>query len=485
MAIIDEGTAQNSINADIQRNSNTYNYCYYKTYLRTTESVRVTSTNTYVKTSNDLYQGDIRFCYYFLQGEELDYVDVANSYRSYLINKYDLEENDETDVANTSISLLGAYTKKTLKGGIVKERDFSITTFAQAMEIIQDLRSRGLSKMSVSYISWTEDEDYQKTTTRINVSNELGDTKDLKKLSQYLKENGFDFFPKYTVAMGRGYDLLFGNLKYSSKSISGSYSNALTFVLSTGLENKTVRRGQYLSPIYYNSLISKFLKNYNRLGISGLYLIDVGNHNVSDYNKKVQMYASGGSMEQAATLETVKNNGTKVMLRSPFDYAFKYVDVATSVPVTATLYGIVDYSIPLYQLIVSGLFDYCSAPMNYENDYSITWNLLKAIETGSNPAFVLCHDDTNVLLDTNYTEYYNSYYLNWKDKIQYVVNTLNNAGIYKSRLVDHEYLTDNVVKVTYKNGLTIIINYDNENYYDTSNGLVVASNWFAIMEGGK
>ena len=485
VAVIDEGAAQHSINADIQRNANTYNYCYYKTYLRNTESVRVTSTNTYTKTSNDLYQGDIRFMYYFLQGDDLNYVDVAKVYRSYLVNKYDLDEKDETEEANTTITFLGAYTKTSLKAGIVKEREYSITTFTQAMEIVRDLRNRGLAKMNVSYLSWTEDDNYKATTTRINVSNVLGDTKDMKKLSEYLKSNGIGFFPRYNVATGRGYDLMYGGLKYSSKSISGSYSTALDFVLSTGLENKDSKRGQYVSPIYYNSLVSKYLKNFNRLNVSGLYLVDLGNMNVSDYNKKVQLYASGGAMEQQSTLDLVKKNGTQVMLKGPFDYAFGYVDVATNVPVTSTLYGIVDYAIPLYQLVASGLFDYSSSPINYENDYSITWNLLKAIETGSNPAFVLCADDTNVLLDTRYTEYYNSYYVNWKDKISYVVKTLNNTGIYESRLVNHEFLTDNVVKVTYQNGLTIVINYDNDNYYDLTNGLVVASNWFAILEGGK
>ena len=63
-------------------------------------------------------------------------------------------------------------------------------------------------------------------------------------------------------------------------------------------------------------------------------------------------------------------------------------------------------------------------------------------------------------------------------------NVLNGTGIYQSRLVSHEFLTDNVVKVGYENGLTIIINYDSENYVDSTNGYSVASNWFAIIEEG-
>ena len=61
---------------------------------------------------------------------------------------------------------------------------------------------------------------------------------------------------------------------------------------------------------------------------------------------------------------------------------------------------------------------------------------------------------------------------------------LNDAGIYESRLVNHRYLTDNVVEVEYENGLTIIINYDDAVYQDAS-GLSVSSNWFAIMKEGE
>ena len=483
LCIADKGAAQMSINADIQRDATSFNYAYFKTYLREIEKVSITSQNTYVKSSRTMYQGDIKQCYCILQGEALTYNTVAKKYRSYLIDKYSLGNNDTTQECNPTITFLGSYEKKTLKNGIVKLREFSITTFEQALDIVRELRYRGITQMNVSYRSWTEDNNDQKTTVTADANNVLGNEKGMKKLSKYLKEYGIDFYPELKVAIGKGYDMMFGSLKYSSKSISGSYSNALTFVLSTGLENKTSRRGQYVSPIYYNDIVSKFLKSYKKLDINGIYLSDLGNMNMSDYSKNVEQYSDGGKELQRIALETAKNAGEMVMLRAPYDYAFEYVDVATTVPSVATLYGIVDYSIPLYQLVVSGLFDYSSKPVNYNNDYSLTWNLLKNIETGSNPAFVLANDDTNVLLDTEYTEYYNSYYVNWKDKISYMVNTLNEIGIYNSRLVSHEFLSDNVVKVTYSNGLTIIINYDNDNYYDLK-GLTVRSNWYAIISKG-
>lgn len=514
VAIVKEGAAQTSISADYLRDTtkgglNKYNYAYFTSYFRDSENVKITSTTEYIKVSQDYYQGDVVYSYRILKGENLSYVDVANVYRDYLIEeKYpelDYKE-DTTDVATPTFTFLGAYIKKTFKAGFVYDGEYSMTTFSQAQDIVEELNESGVENMNIMYRSWTEDENNQKTTKDVTVSKEVGGKKGLMELSNYLKNKGFNFYPEYNLTNGHGYDLAFGNIKYNSKSISGSYSNSISYVLSTGLENTERGRGNFLSPIYYTSLAKKFIKNYNKLDISGIYLIDLGNRSISDYSKQVQVYSAGSSLYQRdalAVFKGVNNNdftsfadakGSMIMLREPYDYSFSYIDTATCVPVQTSLYGSVNYSIPLYQLVVSGLFDYTSNPVNYNNDYSISWNILKAIETGSNLAYVLCAEDTNALLETQYTDYYNAYFPNWKENIIYMNNILNASGIYESHLVSHKYITDNVVEVEYENGLKIVINYENDVYkYNASTaknkdsdleGLSFRNNWFTIIREG-
>ena len=494
VAIVDKGAAQTSISADFLRDASKggmmkYNYAHFTTYYRDAEKVTVTSNTEYVKISEDFYRGDVVYKYIFLSTETIStYVDVANAFREYLLNKYPelQEKQDTTTVSTPTITFLGAYEKKTFKMGFVYDAEYSLTTFDQAEVIVDELLNNGVANMNVSYRSWTDDEINQETTADVKVSSKIGGKREMIDFSTYLKGKGFGFFPEYKVANGRGYDFAFGNLKYSSKSISGSYSNSIDYVLSTGLADNTRGKGNFISPIYYSSLAEKFLKNYEKLDVSGIYLSDLGNKSVADYSRGNQVYSATATLYQRDALE-VFNNGSSnlIMLNAPYDYAFSYVDVATVVPVQSTLYGAVNYSIPLYQLVCSGLFDYSSTPVNYQNDYSVKWNLLKAIETGSNIAFVLAAEDTSVLLDTQYTEYYNSYYTNWKENIIYMNNLLNSTGIYESYLVNHKYLTDNVVQVEYANGLTIIVNYDSENYYNASTGYGVRSNWFAIIKEGE
>ena len=131
------------------------------------------------------------------------------------------------------------------------------------------------------------------------------------------------------------------------------------------------------------------------------------------------------------------------------------------------------------------MFDYSGVPANFENDNLPEWYFLKALETGSNLSFILSAEDTKVLLETNYTENYGAYYLNWKHKIISLNNQLNEVGIYNSRLVSHEFVTDNVVKVEYENGLKLMINFDDDTYQDKASGLAIASNWYIVLEEGR
>ena len=225
------------------------------------------------------------------------------------------------------------------------------------------------------------------------------------------------------------------------------------------------------------------MKNFGKLNVGGINIKDLGNKNTSDYSKDRTIYSADGLEYQVESLKTAYESGKKIMLNTPYDYAFKYLDVANNVPVETTLYPIVDYSIPFYQLVVSGLFDYSSPTINSGNDYSVEWNLLKAIETGSNISFEVSASDTINLLDTEYTSYYNSYFSNWEDKILSMNDKLNKSGIYESRLVNHEFITDTLVQVTYENGLTILINYSNNN--STVGSYTVRANSFAIVETGK
>ena len=93
-------------------------------------------------------------------------------------------------------------------------------------------------------------------------------------------------------------------------------------------------------------------------------------------------------------------------------------------------------------------------------DYEYT--LLKTIESGANPYFVVAYDNIAELKLNRYTEYYAVEYSVWKESIIEEYQKLNEvlAPLQDQLIVGHEILADRVVKVTYENGTQIYLNYN-------------------------
>lgn len=490
VAIIDKGANLSWLQADFLRASQTtsYNYARFATDLRTYEVVSLSSGSSFNKWTNEIYPGDVVYEYRFLGEDELTYVDVAKKYREYLLEKYSsvgLGENDTTTVHTPTIHFLGAFEKKVLTLGVVYNKDFALTTFDQAIDILEELRANGVESANVSYVNWTKDAVEGKLTKNPKVNSVLGGKKGLAKLNEYLESCGFDFYASADISQGQGYDYIFGSLKYSPKSVTSEYSTIAQFVMSTGLTDKDFKPTVLLSPRFYEAYINNYLKKYDRYAIKGVYTWDIGNMKIGDYSKKNLTYTETAAMYQQNVLSILRNDGKKVMIQTAYDYSLPYASIVVGAPLTATMLPSIDYSIPLYQLVISGLLDYSTLPINAENDQTPSWYFLKALETGSNLTFQLSAEDTKILLDTNYTSDYGAYYLNWKYKIISLNRQLNEVGIYKSRLVSHKFITDNVVEVEYANGLKLMINFDDDVYQDKVSGQAIASNWYIVLEEGK
>ena len=74
------------------------------------------------------------------------------------------------------------------------------------------------------------------------------------------------------------------------------------------------------------------------------------------------------------------------------------------------------------------------------------------LETGSNVNFIISAEDPAILLETDYTQYFQAYYDNWRDTIITFANDVNELGIHNCYLSKHEIIgTANsyVSRVTY------------------------------------
>ncbi|HKL47723.1 MAG TPA: DUF5696 domain-containing protein, partial [Candidatus Izemoplasmatales bacterium] len=138
-AIITEGDAQASINADVSGRVDSYNKVFPSFRFREHESIILGS--GYDQYALDLWtedrvDTDFTVAYTFLDQDEADYANIAKAYRSYLERNFDFNQVDTTDQTLLSLEMLGAYENKSFFLGVPYYKTESLTTFEESQIIL-------------------------------------------------------------------------------------------------------------------------------------------------------------------------------------------------------------------------------------------------------------------------------------------------------------------------------------------------------------
>jgi hypothetical protein len=115
-------------------------------------------------------------------------------------------------------------------------------------------------------------------------------------------------------------------------------------------------------------------------------------------------------------------------------------------------------------MVLHGYKEYSGTAINLAGDYQYT--LLKTIENGASPYFVIALDNNAELKQKNeiyLAKYYSVRYNIWYNDMVNTYKTLNDTlkDLKYTSIVKHEFIdsSNKVVKVTYENGTAIYINY--------------------------
>ena len=130
-------------------------------------------------------------------------------------------------------------------------------------------------------------------------------------------------------------------------------------------------------------------------------------------------------------------------------------------------YNYIAKEVPFLQTVLRGYIPYWAPYINFQSNEKVFF--LKLLEYGAYPSFLVTNQSPVKLRNTNSSYIYTSEYSVLKDKIlayekelSEVFEQLEGTGIQ-----EHRTLRENVVMTIYKNGVTIYINYsENEFLYE-------------------
>jgi hypothetical protein len=293
-------------------------------------------------------------------------------------------------------------------------------------------------------------------------------------------------FPDFDFAFVKN-DLLFDGLdldKHAVKTIDDRYTSKREY--SATKQTYISYFELALSPAYFNHFYDKLTENFkNYLGYAddekapSISVSTLGSYLNSDFDEEEPYNRADAKAFTIYAFEHFENNYEKVMTSGGNAYTWKYVDYITDIALDSSRYSASAASVPFLGIVLHGYMNYTGEAVNLSGDYEYT--LLKTIENGANPYFVVAYDNIPQLKINGYSEYYAVEFKTWKDAIVEEYKKLNEvlAPIQGACIVEHEILDNRVVRVVYEGGTEIYLNYNN--FAVTVEGQEIAAMGFSVV----
>lgn len=472
LATIEKGATFASVSADVSGRNNSYNNAYASFTLRNDEKLSMFGageTADMPVVEDDYYSETLVVRYTMLTEENKGYSGVANYYRQRLIDEGTLTVKAEGGDIPFYYDVIGGVKETAHTMGVQHLRVKAMTTFDQAADMARQLKDKGIDYQVMNFQGWMNGGYYHDVPNKISVLRQLGGKADLEALDSAVAALGGELYA----------DVAFQNVTFISKRYrvneeTSRYYGA-GYAVQFGEVNPTnLRRtsGLGYAENLYNLLSPKFLPYYvekfigatEDYQLTGISLRDLGYELHADKRRTNVINREEALMIVEAQLEALRGTGRKLMISGGNDYALQGVSHVINAPMTATEYFIVDKTIPLYQMIVHGCLDYTGKAMNTVVSDNWRSDLLQMIEYGASTHYIFTWEEATEMKYTGLNKFYATTFDAWADEAAENYAYVNGAlsQVSNALMVEHEAVTDTLVRVAYDNGVTIYINYGDE-----------------------
>lgn len=400
--------------------------------------------------------------YYFLTGEAADYSGMAVSYREYLKEKGILKEEREDKTLPLRLNVVGAE----IKEGILFNTIKAFTTVNQATEMTEKLSKDGISNLTLVYEGWQKGGINGSSYGALAFEKKLGNRADFEEL-KVLVENGGGRFYLQSNPVTANKDQI--NTK---KDAAITISNMLAKFVRAN--NKVMYYESFL--IKPTDAVATIEKYFSKLGDFSFSLGQIGSRLYADHTRKKEMTRA----EVGKEFEKILSKSDTLALSQVNQYLWKYTDEYFDIPITNSQYLYETDTVPFLQIVLKGSIDYY-APYANQGFYSEV-SILKMIEYGCYPSFMVTALDNFSLTDTPLEDYFSLNFDDWRDTVNDVYSKLSDAleAVEGKEISEHRMLTDGVARITYEGGTEIYVNYNNTEY--VAGDVTVEPQGYAVKE---
>lgn len=431
-----------------------------------------TSKNQKSGKAMDLYQKkrnkfNIKLHYRILTNENANYVGMAKNYQSYLVKKGILK-GKSFNHPMLRLEFLGGEKKE----GLFWDSVVPMTPISDLPKYVNELEAMGVDDFFIVYKGWNKNGLTGSFPKKFPFERKLGSKSNVKDTVKELKQKDVPlyFYTDYVKAY-EGSSSLFGG-KNVAKQVN---TKAI-------LNEENGYNYYYLHPEKAIDYAKKDKKKYKKYNMENVAVDSLGSELYSAFNDR-HSSTRESSKKSLKEVLSVLNSGDvdKTALYQPNAYAWGMTDKYLDIPMGSSNYLYVSDTVPFLQIVLKGYVDYYAPFSNFWSNQEE--ELLKLIDYGAYPSFYLTGKESYLLSETPSRDLYTSEFKTWKSEVikQYEVIQKSLKLVKDDSIVDRVVLSEGVVKVTYSNHTSFIINYTNTPFKKGS--LTVAAKEFAVMKG--
>ncbi len=470
LAVIEEGDTLATMHVETGGTIHDYNTVFTSFNPRPSDKYNLADSNaasgsaTWTVVSERKYTGSYKVKYIMLEDEllveekagenyknyEPSYVGMAKAYRDYLYSQGTLSavENITEDIP-LYVESFGTIdtTEKVLSFPITVETP--LTTFDDLMTMSKELEEAGISNVNYKLTGFVNGGMRSTAPSKVKFQKEVGGNKGYKEFLSYANENGIGIYPDFDFSYitNTGAFDGFSFRKDAAKTIDNRYTQKqkYDYVYQMLMQNGNV----VISVSAFSRLYDKFSDDYKSLGFNGISVSTLANDLNSDFDEDEPYNREDARYETTKFLETLQEDFGSVMSDAGNLYSLKYVDHLLNVSLDSSRYNSTSQAVPFMGMVLHGSVQFAGAALNTTGN--IKYEILKMIENGASPYFLLSYQNTADLKeDPIFANYFSVDYKIWKEDLIKYYNIINDAlnDVQKEYIVGHEFVDGNRIPTT-------------------------------------
>jgi len=414
------------------------------------------------------------------------YIGMANEYRSWLLNRYPALQGRRVEGGvPVAVEIIGAVNKTQHRLGIPMDLPLKLTTYSETEQMINDFAGFGWNNVHVKLNGWFNRSVDHRVPSRISLINELGTRRDFTGIVDAARSNNFELYPEVDFVFMRDVGTFSGFNLYrdAARYVNRERVQRFPYSFIWFGERKQWGKLNYLSrPAASMRMIDNFIPKASNLGLNNIAFRNMGSRLAGDYHERRHVSREASMRLRQQQFEKMTQNGNGILVHTGYVFAAPWASIITDMIIDDQSFGITDSSVPFLPIVLRGIVPYTGRAINLAEDY--TRNLLRTIECGAGLYFSFMKEDSAVLQETKFRQFYANEYNQWVGDANNLYQRFNAdfGHLYNQSIVNHTILLPGVTVTEYQDGTRVVVNMSGNAHVFNGNN-VDADSYIVLRQG--